>query len=122
MGEGTVIGVLDSGVEHNRLAPGQVAGAWTDDPWGTDPFSDQVGHGTMVALLATARESFHGFNGVAPGAEIFILAPRGENGVLRTGGILRSMDHILGWAILNQRRVILNNSWGLFGCESLLLP
>jgi hypothetical protein len=121
-GEGAIIALVDSGVDGSRIAPGQLAGSWTDEPGG-DPLVDDVGHGTMVAMIAASRPEINGFSGVAPGAKLYVLKPKVRaNGVMNTGSAVKAMDHLMWVAKQTQSPVIMNNSWGLWGCKSLLLP
>jgi len=121
-GESSIIAVLDSGVDGARIGADQLAGTWVGSP-GLDPLVDDTGHGTMVALIAASRGEVNGFDGVAPDADLYVLKPdTDERGVMSTISIMRGMDHLMGVAKDHNRSVIMNNSWGLWGCKSLLLP
>ena len=115
-GEGAVIAVLDSGIIPGRLAPGQLIDVWPPN----ERAIDDRGHGTMVALIAAGRpEVNQGFSGVAPGARLMVLAPDpGEKQVMKTLDIMVANDYVLGFALENKQRVVMNNSWGLFGCDN----
>ena len=116
-GGGSVIAFIDSGADGRRLAIDQVEGVWSDDP-DDDPLVDQVGHGSMTALIAASRADVNGFDGIAPDAKVYILKPkRDERGVLSTAGLMRATDHIAQHAFKTGKRVIVNNSWGLWGCK-----
>ena len=122
-GEGSVIAVIDSGFNQSRIAPGQIVGAWTNDKDLPYADYDPHGHGTMTSLIATARPGFHGFSGVAPEAGLYVLRPRPTaKKIMGTADIMVATDHILGVAMENRMRIIVNNSWGLWGCKSLSLP
>ena len=120
-GEGSIIAVIDTGVDGSRISPGQKLWGWADHPE-LDPWQDGVGHGTMVAMIAAGRGQ-EGFMGVAPMAQLVSLRLRAnEKGALPTASLLRALDQALWLRRESGRRVILNNSWGLYGCKSLLLP
>ncbi len=107
-GSGAILAIMDSGVDGTRVPTGMRAGGWTDDP-GSDPWTDEFGHGTMVALIASAY---------APGAKIFSLKPKTTPSQgIRKMSVLKALDELLGIAIENpDLRFVLNNSWGLVGC------
>ena len=71
-GESAVIGVIDSGMNMDRLHPSQVLGVWSEE---NQPMHDEVGHGTMVTLSAVSKAEVNGFEGVAPEAKVIILKP-----------------------------------------------
>jgi|TARA_Y100000310_G_scaffold321376_1_gene378925 subtilisin family serine protease len=119
-GEGAVIGIIDSGCDMSRLHSDQVVGIWNEDD---SSMYDEVGHGTMVALSAASKTTVNGFEGVAPEAGLIILKPKPtERRSMGTHDLMRATDKMLWYAIETNQRVIVNNSWGLFGCKNLLLP
>src|SRR3954447_6662336 len=68
-GEGTVIAIVDTGVNGARpdFPESKRGGAWAWD--GVDPWTDCLGHGTMCACIATGTKADGGeFDGVAPDA------------------------------------------------------
>jgi len=107
-GKGTLILVVDSGVNGNRIPDSVKAGGWSDDPISNDPWTDEMGHGTMVAMIAHA---------VAPEAGIFSIKLRaGPNGGLMKLSVLDALDDLL--PALAGQQVIMNNSWGTPGCAA----
>lgn len=109
-GDGVVILVVDSGVNGARLSPESRAGGWTDHSSG-DPWKDDVGHGTMVALIALA---------VAPNAKIFSVRIKpGPNGGLMKESIMTAVDSLIPLIQANpDLRLVMNNSWGTAGCAT----
>lgn len=70
-GGGVTIAVVDIGIDGSRpeFPPVKRRGGWA--PPGDDPWTDDEGHGTMVACIAAATRSDGGaFEGVAPEAGI----------------------------------------------------
>jgi serine protease AprX len=68
-GEGTVIAIVDTGVNGARpeFPQDKRRGQW--GPQGIDPWADNVGHGTMCACIACGTRAAGGaFDGVAPDA------------------------------------------------------
>ena len=119
-GEDAVIGIIDSGCDMERLNPSQVVGVWNEQD---SSMYDDVGHGTMVTLSAASQASVNGFDGVAPEAKLLILKPAPtKKKVMGTHDLMRATDYMLVYALETGRRVIVNNSWGLWGCKTLLLP
>jgi subtilisin family serine protease len=119
-GESAVIGVIDSGMNMERLHPSQVLGIWQEEPYG---MSDEVGHGTMVTLSAVSQARINGFEGVAPDAKVIILKPQpSDKKVMGTHDLMRATDYMMTYGLETNQRVIVNNSWGLWGCKTLLLP
>lgn len=108
-GAGIVVLVVDSGVDGSRIPKGQQAGGWTDDPSGQE-WQDDVGHGTMVALMALA---------VAPNANIFSVRTKpGPHGGVMKESVLSAIDALLPIAQQNpDLKLVMNNSWGTHGCE-----
>jgi len=119
-GEGAIIGVIDSGMNMERLHPSQVLGIWQEED---HAMSDEVGHGTMVTLSAVSQARVNGFEGVAPDAKVILLKPQPTaKKLMGTHDLMRATDYMLMYALETNQRVIVNNSWGLWGCKTLLLP
>ena len=119
-GEDAIIGIIDSGCDMSRLAPSQVLGLWNEEE---SSMHDEVGHGTMVTLSLGSQAAINGFDGIAPEAKLIVLKPKPSvKRVMGTHDLMRATDYMLTYAIETGRRVIVNNSWGLWGCKTLLLP
>lgn len=121
-GQRSIIAIIDTGVDGSRFPQWQRLAGWSDLA-GDNPYIDPVGHGSLVAMLAAASGWVEDFVGVAPEALIFPLRLRANSkGAMPTASILRAMERVLQLARERRQRIILNNSWGLFGCKQLLLP
>ena len=121
-GEGSIIVFIDSGIDGSRIPISRQAGGFSDSP-DSDPWVDDYGHGTMVALTAAGDKATSGVDGVDPEAKIFSIKLRGNRKkAIPTASILKGMDKALQVANETDRRVILNNSWGLYGCKQLFHP
>jgi hypothetical protein len=119
-GEDAVIGIIDSGMNMDRLHSSQVLGVWSEE---NQPMHDEVGHGTMVTLSAVSKVEVNGFEGVAPEAKVIILKPSpSAKKIMGTHDLMRATDYMITYALETNQRVIVNNSWGLWGCKTLLLP
>jgi len=119
-GEDAVIGIIDSGMDMTRLHPSQSLGVWHEEAHG---MTDEVGHGTMVTLSAVSKGEVNGFEGVAPEAKVIILKPAPTTKkIMGTHDLMRATDYMITYALETNRRVIVNNSWGLWGCKTLLMP
>ncbi|MEN9316001.1 MAG: hypothetical protein RIS35_2394 [Pseudomonadota bacterium] len=79
MGQGVLVGLLDSGVRatHVELA-GRVAAGW--DATGGDGV-DRMGHGTMVAGFVAAARDGRGIAGTAPDARVLPVRVLNDAGV-----------------------------------------
>ena len=98
-----IIGVLDSGVgDNNPLKPLLIEADPTYDLTNTDPFNDNIDHGTGVAgLAALGQKTYPDFTGVIePDARILPIkiihengTPVSQNGVLQA---IRRANHELG--------------------------
>lgn len=115
-GEHVTIAVIDSGIDGSVIPEANRAGGYAP---GGDPWSDQVGHGSMVGRIALA---------VAPKAKLLSIKPQpDDSGLLSSGNIFLAADWLLAWA-LEQRRdhpeshIVVNNSWGVLSCQESLLP
>lgn len=78
LGNGTVIGLVDSGVDldHEDLADNILAGGWDFGDDDDDP-SDELGHGTQVCgVIAAVRNNSVGISGVAPQSRILSIWKR----------------------------------------------
>ena len=75
------------------------------------------GHGTHVAGIAAGHDLYgvHGFDGVAPGAQIIGLkiANDARGGVSTTGSMLRAMDYAVRFAAERGLPLVLNMSLGI---------
>ena len=95
-GESAIIVVVDTGVQGELVPAWQKAGGWTDIPKG-DPWVDDIGHGSLVAMLAASDPDTNGYSGVAPKAKIFSLKPRpGPRGGITASSVLLGFDFLLG--------------------------
>jgi subtilisin family serine protease len=75
LGNGTVIGLVDSGVDldHEDLAANILPGGWDFGDDDDDP-SDELGHGTQVCgVIAAVQNNGLGISGVAPQCKILPL-------------------------------------------------
>lgn len=113
MGDGIVVGVLDSGItalgrhvkpgETSRRIPNVIGGHLSD--WGTES-SDWGDHGNMCATDVL---------GIAPNAQLYDLRVSGSGGSPAT--ISRAIQ-AYNWALTQHRSNgtphILTNSWGIF--------
>lgn len=105
-GAGSVILIVDSGIDGRRVAPDRRAGGWTDHPSG-DPWQDDFGHGTMVALTALA---------VAPNARVFSVRIKpGPGGGIMKESVMSAIDSLIPM-ITPSMQLAMNNSWGTSGC------
>jgi len=119
-GEDAIIGIIDSGMNMERLGRKQSIGIWQQLD---QPMSDEVGHGTMVTLSAVSQASVNGFEGIAPEAKVLLLKPEpSPKKIMGTHDLMLATDYMIMYALETGRRVIVNNSWGLWGCKTLLLP
>ena len=119
-GENAVIGVIDSGMNMSRLDSSQVLGVWSQE---SKSMHDEVGHGTMVTLSAVSQSEVNGFEGVASEAKVIILKPSpSAKKIMGTHDLMLATDYMITYALETNQRVIVNNSWGLWGCKTLLLP
>ena len=113
-GAGVTLVVIDTGVEGELVPEERRAGGWTDGQG--DPWKDDVGHGSMVAMVAAANQKYNGYNGVAPDAKIFSMKPQlGPSGGILGSSVLKGLDYLLG---LKLGPVVTNQSWGVYGCHS----
>jgi type VII secretion-associated serine protease mycosin len=103
-GAGAVVAVVDSGVSrHQDLAGALISGYDVVRP-GSDPTSDQDGHGTEMASLIAGRGRGHssGILGIAPSAKILPVKATTTGG----GGTSISLGHGISWAAQNGAAVI----------------
>lgn len=105
-GQGSVLVIVDSGVDGSRVPAARRAGGWAaakDNPW-----IDQFGHGTMTALIAME---------MAPNAKVFSgkMPPGGNGGILKRW-VMAAIEDMLPIIIANpDLRFVMNNSWAS-GC------
>jgi subtilisin len=104
------IAVVDSGVD-NTHPDLRVVGGVNCSNSGSSPFRDDIGHGTMVAGLAAAKDNSFGIVGVAPGARIWAVKTDDD-----TGGItLESFMCSLEWLVTNASTIKVANMSFVFG-------
>ena len=134
----TVITVLDTGVDytHPDLAPNmwknpkEIAGnyidddgnGWVDDVYGADfywydadPMDDYLGiyHGTHVSgTIGAQGNNGVGVTGVAWNTKIMALKFLDPYGYGYTSDAIAAMDYAAKIKVINNYRMIINNSWG----------
>lgn len=108
-GAGVVLLVVDSGVDRSAVPAAHQVGGWTDDVDG-DAWTDRVGHGSMVARLASA---------CCPNSGIFSVKARASpDGGILIESVLSAVDDLLPLIQANRDHLwVMNNSWGYVGCE-----
>ena len=112
MGQDAIVAVMDSGVDPRWVPLAQRMTGWGDT--GQDPWTDTVGHGSMVAAILMA---------VAPQARVYPVKPgTSPEGAMSSMGTLSGLDHLAGLATQLNRPIITNHSWGIFGSKNLVLP
>ena len=93
-GSGSVsvdVAVLDTGVyKHSEL---NVVGG-KDCIYGTNPYSDAVGHGTHVAGTIGAEDNGSGIVGVAPGARIWAVKVLDNTGSGTDSSVICGLDYV----------------------------
>lgn len=116
-GSGSVIAVLDSGVQvdHPSLKDNIIDGYnFTDDDEG-DPiiYQDYLGHGTHVAGIIAAIDNGSGSTGVAPKSKLLILKVINHKGRGSFGNLIKAIMYAVAWTGPNGEKVnILNMSLG----------
>ena len=82
---------------------------------------DTAGHGTHVAGIAAGHDLYgvHGFDGVAPGAQIIALkiADDARGGLSTTGSMIRAMDYAARFAADRGLPLVMNMSFGIGNME-----
>ena len=82
---------------------------------------DTAGHGTHVAGIAAGHDIYgvHGFDGVAPGAQIIALkiANDARGGLSTTGSMIRAMEYAARFASERGLPLVLNMSFGVGNME-----
>lgn len=116
-GEGTVIAILDTGVdtEHPDLKNRIIGGRnFTSDYYGdTKNYQDNHYHGTHVAGIISGSLNQQGIVGVAPEAKLFICKVIGGDGKGDMIWLIRAIHYCLRWTGPNGERVnIINISLG----------
>ncbi|MEC1716518.1 S8 family peptidase [Schinkia azotoformans] len=116
-GFGTVVAVLDSGVqkEHPDLAENIIGGYnFTDDDGGNpDIYSDYIGHGTHVSGIIAAADNNKGVVGVAPKSKLLILKVIDQRGRGSFENLIEAIKYAADWEGPNREKVnVINMSLG----------
>ena len=78
---------------------------------------DTGAHGTHVSGIAAGHDLYgvHGFDGVAPGAQLLGLkiANSANGGITTTGSMLRALDYAIRFATARRLPLVLNMSFGV---------
>jgi len=103
-GAGVVIAIIDTGIEGSRpeFPPARRAGEW--HAFGEDAWTDDDGHGTMCATIATANTAE--FTGVAPNARIISCKVN-----YRDSQLALAYDYLTDLAE-GGMTIVASNSWG----------
>ncbi|MDO4176474.1 MAG: S8 family serine peptidase, partial [Bacillota bacterium] len=121
--EGTVVAVIDSGVDYTHEDLDDVM--WSDGNGkhgydfcneDSDPMDDN-GHGTHCAGIIAAEWNGIGVSGTANGTKIMAVKAASAEGYLDYWDILCSYDYIINQKKRGVNIVAINNSWGS-GAES----
>lgn len=107
-GQGSVLVIIDSGIDGHFVPETQRAGGWSDDAGHPDPWTDEFGHGTLVARVAMAY---------APNAKVFSAKPRpGSQGGVMKESVMSFLDAAIPIIQANpDLGFVVNNSWGTDG-------
>ena len=112
LGEGAIVGVIDSGINGMWVSPSQRVAGWSED--GDDPWADPLGHGSMVAGILMAA---------APKAGVISCkVSTSFSGGMSSIGIYKAIDFLTGQAIGLNRPIICQHSWGVPSPHNLLSP
>jgi major intracellular serine protease len=108
-GEGTVIALIDSGVDmsHEDLKDNIIAGPNFIAP-GRLPDFDGCQHGTLCTGLIVAESNEIGMVGVAPKAKVLVIKALDKNGM----GDLQTVAKAVRWAVDNGNADIISLSLG----------
>lgn len=121
-GEGAVVAVIDSGV-CGEFFPEEKRAGGLDTTGEGDPWSDGLGHGSMVATIAAGDQDVgNPFNGIAPKAKIFSAKIFDRDGLTKTSRILEAVQAVIDFTRESQIPVVVNNSWGNPACSEGRLP
>lgn len=109
MGEGILVGILDTGMDPTHAASGALAGAVAGGRNFTSAsqtdFTDRVGHGTAVASVVAGRAPH--LQGIAPSARIMVAKVLGDQGEGSDQGVAAG----LSW-LASQGCHVINGSLG----------
>lgn len=107
-GEGSVIGVIDTGVnlDHVALGVNSFAGAWLDPFYQTEKPTDKDGHGSHVTGTILGRENGIG---VPPAAKWIACRGLDHHGIGSEASLTECAEFML---TAKPRPHIINNSWG----------
>lgn len=116
-GSGTVVAVLDSGVQidHPSLKENIIDGYnFTDDDEGNpNIYEDYLGHGTHVSGIIAATDNNGGIAGVAPNSKLLILKVINHNGRGNFESLIKGIMYAVDWIGPNGEKVnIINMSLG----------
>lgn len=117
-GENVTIAVIDSGingVHQQEFGPQRRSPeSWSSD--GSNPWADDLGHGTMCATIAAAGAPFGGgrFRGVAPNSTILSARTTEE-----PDSVFRALEHVLSKKICHEipGPLVVNLSREIKGCD-----
>jgi serine protease AprX len=106
-GAGTVIAIVDTGVDgrHPEFPLAKRRGQWA--PIGEDAWTDDRGHGTMCACIATALR-VGDFEGIAPDAGLISCRTH-----LTDSELALVYDYLGDFAAQNSVRLVASNSFGI---------
>ena len=116
-GSGSVIAVLDSGVQvdHPSLKDNIIDGYnFTDDDEGNPSiFKDYLGHGTHVSGILAAVDNGKGITGIAPKSKLLILKVINHKGRGSFESLIKAIMYAVNWTGPNGEKVnIINMSLG----------
>lgn len=112
-GEGIVIAVLDSGIEHNHpaLKENIISGYnfTTDDDSDFTKYTDYLGHGTHVAGIIAARSKENSMRGVAPKSKLLVLKVIDHKGRGSFESLIKGIEFATNWTGINGEKVSIMN-------------
>jgi major intracellular serine protease len=113
-GEGTVVAILDTGIDINHPdLKDQIIGGRNFVGGNKDDFNDDNGHGTHVAGTIAAVENQNGVVGVAPRTKLLICKVLNAQGSGGYEGITRAVKWAADWRGPNGEKVrVMNMSLG----------
>lgn len=117
-GQGTVIAVLDTGVDHNHkdLKDNIIGGRNFTTDYNGDPtnYMDNHHHGTHVAGIIAADGNQTGIIGVAPKAKIFACKVLTSDGRGNADWVAQAVRYCINWRGPNGEKInIINMSLGI---------